>query len=394
MENIAVGSHLHIAGRAAALAAAADVAKLVGLDAMLQQPASTLTVSGRKRLELARALATTPKLLLLDEVLAGLNPSEIRDVLPIIRAIRERGVTILMIEHVMQAVMSLAEKIYVLVEGRVIAQGPPAAVAADPKVIEAYLGAGAAARLAGGAHGLIACALNRFCKFAACTPATAKPRSCAASISWSGPATSWPCSVRMAPENRRSISRFPDWFRPRGGSIEFDGRFIHDASPSAIVASGLIHVPEGRRIFPNMSVADNLDLGSYRRAASRRAANREQVFSMFPRLRERASQRAGTLSGGEQQMLAIGRGLMAEPKLLILDEPSLGLSPLLVEEMFAMILRLNKDGLAVLLVEQNVVQSLDIVHRAYILEHGSFVMSGSAADIRSNADLKRAFLGL
>ena len=152
LENIAVGSHLHIAGRAAALAAAADVAKLVGLDGMLQQPAATLTVSGRKRLELARALATSPKLLLLDEVLAGLNPSEIRDVLPIIRAIRERGVTILMIEHVMQAVMSLAEKIYVLVEGKVIAQGAPAVVAADPKVIESYLGAGAAARLAGGAH--------------------------------------------------------------------------------------------------------------------------------------------------------------------------------------------------------------------------------------------------
>jgi branched-chain amino acid transport system ATP-binding protein len=180
----------------------------------------------------------------------------------------------------------------------------------------------------------------------------------------------------------------------RQGSIEFDGRFIHDASSAAIVAAGLIHVPEGRRIFPNMSVADNLDLGSYRRAAGQRAYNRERVFSMFPRLRERALQRAGTLSGGEQQMLAIGRGLMAEPKLLILDEPSLGLSPLLVEEMFAMILRLNKDGLAVLLVEQNVVQSLDIVHRAYILEHGSFVMSGSAADIRSNANLKRAFLGL
>ena len=180
----------------------------------------------------------------------------------------------------------------------------------------------------------------------------------------------------------------------RQGSIEFDGSFIHDASPAAIVAAGLVHVPEGRRIFPNMSVADNLDLGSYRRASAQRADNRERVFAMFPRLRERASQRAGTLSGGEQQMLAIGRGLMAEPKLLILDEPSLGLSPLLVEEMFAMILRLNKDGLAVLLVEQNVVQSLDIVHRAYILEHGSFVMSGSAADIRSDANLKRAFLGL
>ena len=180
----------------------------------------------------------------------------------------------------------------------------------------------------------------------------------------------------------------------RQGSIEFDGRSIQNADPAEIVAAGLVHVPEGRRIFPNLSVADNLDLGSYRRASAQRDTNRKRVFSMFPRLRERAAQRAGTLSGGEQQMLAIGRGLMAEPKLLILDEPSLGLSPLLVEEMFAMILRLNKDGLAVLLVEQNVVQSLDIVRRAYVLENGSFVMSGSAADIRSNADLKRAFLGL
>ena len=180
----------------------------------------------------------------------------------------------------------------------------------------------------------------------------------------------------------------------RRGAIEFDGRSIQNADPAEIVAAGLVHVPEGRRIFPNLSVADNLDLGSYRRASAQRDANRKRVYSMFPRLHERATQRAGTLSGGEQQMLAIGRGLMAEPKLLILDEPSLGLSPLLVEEMFAMILRLNKEGLAVLLVEQNVVQSLDIVRRAYVLENGSFVMSGSAADIRSNADLKRAFLGL
>jgi branched-chain amino acid transport system ATP-binding protein len=153
LENIAVGAHLHIEKHAAALAAAESVAKLVGLDTMLRQPAATLTVAGRKRLELARTLATKPKLLLLDEVLAGLNPSEIRDILPIILGIRDRGVTILMIEHVMQAVMSLAEQVYVMMEGRVIAQGPPASVAAEPKVIEAYLGSGAAAKLAGGAHG-------------------------------------------------------------------------------------------------------------------------------------------------------------------------------------------------------------------------------------------------
>ena len=182
--------------------------------------------------------------------------------------------------------------------------------------------------------------------------------------------------------------------RRRSGVIRFAGTSIERDSPAAIVARGLIHVPEGRRIFPNLSVEHNLDLGSYRRAAERRNENRERVYSIFPRLRERRTQRAGTLSGGEQQMLAIGRGLMAEPKLIILDEPSLGLSPLLVEELFALIRRLNTDGLAILLVEQNAVQSLNISHRAYILEHGSIVMSGAAEAIRDNPDLKRAYLGM
>jgi branched-chain amino acid transport system ATP-binding protein len=156
----------------------------------------------------------------------------------------------------------------------------------------------------------------------------------------------------------------------------------------------LIHVPEGRRIFPNLSVRDNLDLGSYRRGAVHRAANRDRVFAIFPRLAQRTSQRAGTLSGGEQQMLAIGRGLMAEPRLLILDEPSLGLSPLLVEELFALIARIHADGIAVLLVEQNVVQSLEVASRAYILAEGQCVISGRSADIGADPQLKRAYLGL
>jgi branched-chain amino acid transport system ATP-binding protein len=182
--------------------------------------------------------------------------------------------------------------------------------------------------------------------------------------------------------------------RARAGAIRFDGAAIEREKPAAIVALGLIHVPEGRRIFPNLSVAENLDLGSYRRAAERRSANRDRVYAIFPRLLERRTQRAGTLSGGEQQMLAIGRGLMAEPRLLILDEPSLGLSPLLVEELFALIARIHADGVAVLLVEQNVVQSLEIARRAYILAEGQCVMSGPSADIAANPELKRAYLGL
>jgi branched-chain amino acid transport system ATP-binding protein len=182
--------------------------------------------------------------------------------------------------------------------------------------------------------------------------------------------------------------------RATHGTIQFLGAAIEQEPPKTIVARGLIHVPEGRRIFPNLTVGDNLDLGAYRRARARRAANRDRVFSIFPRLAERQGQRAGTLSGGEQQMLAIGRGLMAEPRLLILDEPSLGLSPLLVEELFALIKTINAEGIAVLLVEQNVVQSLEVAQRAYILDNGLFVLQGRAADIRNDPNLKRAYLGM
>jgi branched-chain amino acid transport system ATP-binding protein len=178
------------------------------------------------------------------------------------------------------------------------------------------------------------------------------------------------------------------------GSIRFDGADITGTAPARIVAAGLIQVPEGRRIFPNLTVRENLELGSYRRGRARRAQNRDRALAVFPRLRERLAQTAGTLSGGEQQMLAIGRGLMAEPRLLILDEPSLGLSPLLVEEMFGLIAQLHREGLAMLLVEQNVVQSLAIASRAYVIENGRIVLSGSAAELRDDPALQRAYLGM
>jgi len=178
------------------------------------------------------------------------------------------------------------------------------------------------------------------------------------------------------------------------GSIMFLGEDVTNAAPGDIVSRGLVHVPEGRKIFPNMTVRDNLVLGSYRRGKAARAANLDKVFATFPRLKERISQFAGTLSGGEQQMLAIGRGLMAEPKLLILDEPSLGLSPLLVEEMFTLVRRINGDGLAVMLVEQNVVQSLEIASRAFILENGVFALEGKASDLAASDELRKAYLGM
>ena len=182
-------------------------------------------------------------------------------------------------------------------------------------------------------------------------------------------------------------------YKPFGGTIVFDGQQIAGARSTRIVEAGLVQVPEGRRVFPNLSVRENLELGSYRRGRANRAGNLEHVLDVFPRLRERLTQLAGTLSGGEQQMLAIGRGMMSEPRLLILDEPSLGLSPLLVEEMFALIGRLNRDGLAILLVEQNVVQSLAIAHRAYVLENGRIALSGNAAELAQHPELRKSYLG-
>lgn len=183
-------------------------------------------------------------------------------------------------------------------------------------------------------------------------------------------------------------------YKPTEGRIIFEGVDIAGLPSEDIVDLGIIQVPEGRRIFPNMTVRENLELGSYRRGRARRAENLEKVVGVFSLLRERFTQLAGTLSGGEQQMLSIGRALMAEPNLLILDEPSLGLSPLLVEEMFALIRNLNREGLSVFLVEQNVMQSLEIADRAYVIENGCVVLSGAADDLIDDPGLKKSYLGL
>jgi len=181
---------------------------------------------------------------------------------------------------------------------------------------------------------------------------------------------------------------------PTDGEIIFEDKVISGRPPADIVDMGLIHVPVGRKLFPNLTVKDNLELGSYRRGKANRAANLEMALDIFPRLRGRLTQSAGTLSGGEQQMVAISRGLMSEPRVLLLDEPSLGLSPLLVEQMFTLIKKINDTGLAVILVEQNVIQSLAIADRAYVIEQGSVAISGPAAELRENTDLKKSYLGL
>ena len=180
---------------------------------------------------------------------------------------------------------------------------------------------------------------------------------------------------------------------PRTGDVQLDQTSLLSIAPHDIVQKGITHVPEGRRIFNRLSVTENLEMGAYTRSDRAIGQDMEQVFAIFPRLKERRVQVAGTLSGGEQQMLAIGRALMAKPRLLLLDEPSMGLAPVLVEQIFETVLTINKQGVTILLVEQNAAMALSIAVRGYVLETGHLVLEGSARDLADNPEVRRAYLG-
>jgi branched-chain amino acid transport system ATP-binding protein len=182
--------------------------------------------------------------------------------------------------------------------------------------------------------------------------------------------------------------------RRQSGSITYDGKHIEEASPPEIVQHGVVHVPEGRKLFPEMTVIDNLLMGAFTVPQSERPQRLERVFGVFPVLKERRKQIAGTLSGGEQQMVAIGRGLMGGPKLLMLDEPSLGLAPILVEEVFRVITEINRLGVTVLLVEQNTQHALSLAHRGFVMELGRIALSGSGSELLANTNVRKAYLGL
>ncbi len=180
---------------------------------------------------------------------------------------------------------------------------------------------------------------------------------------------------------------------PRSGTVQLEGEDLAGLPSHAIVYRGIAHSPEGRRIFNRLSVAENLEMGAYSRSDARIRDDLDRVFALFPRLKERQLQVAGTLSGGEQQMLAIGRALMANPRVLLLDEPSMGLAPVLVEQIFETIVDINRHGTTILLVEQNAAIALEVAHRGYVLETGTIVLAGTAAELTANETVRRAYLG-
>lgn len=378
---------------------------LVGLEDCASVPVSSLSYGQQRLVEIARALATEPKLVLLDEPAAGLNASERAELMKRVPFLRDQGITVLLVEHDMELVMGISDTVSVLNYGHLIAQGTPTEIQRNTEVIQAYLGVKRDAGQPSPPDATHRVSVER-------SPNAASGKENASleldsistyygsigavrDVSMSVPAGEIVTVLGANGAGKTTLLRtVSGLLRPRDGRIRFGDREISRLTAPEITAAGVGHVLEGRHVFPTLSVQDNLRLGAYRRRDSAEiAANCDFVYDLFPVLQQRRNQMAGTLSGGEQQMLAIGRAVMGQPRLLLLDEPSMGLAPLVVECIFETLVELNRRGMTLLMVEQNAEMALSIAHRGVVLQTGRVLLSGTAQELRSDDRVRDLYLG-
>ena len=364
-----------------------------------QARASDLAHVDRRLVEIARALATDPEVLLLDEPAAGLSHEDKERLSALLRRIADQGVGVLLVEHDMALVMGLSDHVVVIESGRHLAEGTPAQVQAHPAVRQAYLGDGAGGAVAvrsgaGAARALPHGAAELLGVGQLTTGYGAEPVLHGVDL-----VVRQGEMVALLGANGAGKSTLmrtlAGLHRPLQGGIHLNGVELGALRAEQVVAQGLVLVPEGRQVFPELSVLDNIRLGAFlvRESREAREARVQEMLQRFPRLRERLHQRAGLLSGGEQQMLAIARALMAKPRVLLLDEPSLGLAPKVIEELFAALDTLRSEAMTLVLVDQMAALALSLADRAYVLEGGRVVAQGTAAEIAANDALTRAYLG-
>jgi len=372
-------------------ALAESLLAFVGYRGALDQPAAALPHVDKRLVEIARALAIRPAVLALDEPAAGLDAADKAAIGEVLRKVAAGGITLLLIEHDMQLVMTASSHVVVLDAGAKIAEGPPAAVAADPAVIKAYLGEDrptnrARRRPPARATENLLAARELTAGYGAATVL----REVGLNVDEGEAVAVLGANGAGKSTLMRALSGLN---RPVAGEISAFGERIERLAANRIAARGLVLVPEARQVFPELTVVDNLRLGAFARGGADLEERLECLLQRFPPLRARAQQRAGLLSGGEQQMLAIGRGLMARPRLLMLDEPSLGLAPRPTEALYDLIAELRDEGTTILLVDQVAALALSVADRAYVLESGRIAHAGEAAAMRRDAAVVRAYLG-